>query len=62
MKVGGIKTWKELTIGVRQLVRLLLQATFSLLLFADIFHLISSLRQSVVFFASFSCLVFIFIS
>ena len=23
MKVGGIKTWKELTIGVQQLVRLL---------------------------------------
>ena len=29
--------------------------------FADIFHLISSLRQSVVFFASFSCLEFFFL-
>ena len=28
MKVGGIKTWKELTIGVQQLVRLLLYHNF----------------------------------
>ena len=37
------------------------QQTSCLLLFVDIFHLISSLRQTVVFFASFSCLVFIFL-
>ena len=29
MKVGGIKTWKELTIGVHQLVRLLLTKILS---------------------------------
>ena len=28
MKVGGIKTWKELTIGVQQLVRLLFNNDF----------------------------------
>ena len=28
MKVGGIKTWKELTIGVQQLVRLLFNNNF----------------------------------
>ena len=28
MKVGGIKTWKELTIGVQQLVRLLFHINF----------------------------------
>ena len=33
-------------------------AASCLLLFVDISHLISSLRQSVVFFASFSCLAF----
>ena len=28
MKVGGTKTWKELTIGVQQLVRLLFNNNF----------------------------------
>ena len=28
MKVGGIKTWKKLTIGVQQLVRLLFNNNF----------------------------------
>ena len=28
MKVGGIKTWKEFTIGVQQLVRLLFSNNF----------------------------------
>ena len=28
MKVGGIKTWKELTIGVKQFVRLLFNNDF----------------------------------
>ena len=28
MKVGGIKTWKELTIGVQQMVRLLFNNNF----------------------------------
>ena len=29
MKVGGIKTWKELMIGVKQLVRLLFNNNFT---------------------------------
>ena len=29
MKVGGIETWKELTIGIQQLVRLLFNYNFT---------------------------------